>query len=222
VDNRTCTVIEDGERCPKPLDCRGMCGMHLKRFYATGSPHKPPKPLPPSLPGERWLPVVGWEGLYEVSNMGRVRSLLRQTPRGMRGNHILTNHLWHESGYFFVGLSRDGECASPYVHALVLEAFAGPRPDDHEALHGPAGNQVNCWPENLRWGTPVENAADKLRDGTAPRGERCGAHKLTAAQVLEIRRRRSGGEAQKSLAAAFGVSRSTISYCTTGRTWTWL
>lgn len=222
MDNRTCTITEDGERCPKVLDCRGMCGMHLKRWYATGSPHLPAKEPVPSLPGERWLPVVGWEDLYEVSNLGRVRSLLRQTLRGLRGNRLLKGHLWHEGGYLFVALTRDGRSAPLYVHTLVLEAFAGLRQDGQEALHGAAGNQVNCWPENLRWGTPVENAADKLRDGTDQRGERCGTHKLTAKQVLEIRQRRTAGEAQKSLAAAYGVSRTAIWSCTTGRTWAWL
>lgn len=166
---------------------------------------------------ERWLPVVGWEGLYEVSNKGQVKSLPRRTASGVRGGRILKPGIVNMRQ--IVNLRDCGHGKTRLVHRLVLEAFAGPCPDGYESLHGPGGSLDNRWPENLRWGTPVENAADKLRDGTHQRGERHGNHKLTSEQVLEIRRRYANGESQRSLAGAFGVTRGAIGSCVTGQNW---
>jgi hypothetical protein len=89
-----------------------------------------------------------------------------------------------------------------------------------QARHGPAGKFVNHWPENLRWGTPAENMADKLRDGTHNRGERHSNAKLTAADVLECRRRyAAGGINQRALAAEFGVCVMTMNLAIRGQTW---
>lgn len=118
---------------------------------------------------ERWLPVVDWEGFYEVSDRGQVRSLDRRVPhrRGMmqlRGRPLVLG--LSTSGYPDVILSRDGKAVTFAVHTLVLCAFAGPRPPDQEACHGPAGKLINHWPENLRWDTRGENNLDQVRDGT--------------------------------------------------------
>lgn len=169
---------------------------------------------------ERWLPVRDYEDRYMVSNRGNVLSLPRKVHVGRwRGGPL---KLVLNNTYFGVSLSRDGHVEPRHVHVLVLEAFDQPRPDGCEALHGPGGPLDNRWPENLRWGTPTENAADRLRDGTHQRGERQWRHKLTARQVLEIRTRNAAGESYRLLAAEFGVSRSGIMLCVTRRTWAWL
>ena len=79
---------------------------------------------------ERWLPVVGWEGLYEVSDLGRVRSLPRNTTRGrvLRANPAA-------NGYRQATVFRQGHPKSVYVHHLVAEAFIGPRPEGLEIRH---------------------------------------------------------------------------------------
>lgn len=118
---------------------------------------------------ERWRPVVGYEGLYEVSDLGRVRSLPRveHWTRGFmrrRGGRVLAQIL-DSKGYPKVNLSLGGKVTQLAVHRLVLLAFTGPQPDDTEACHWngvPTDNRV----ANLRWDTRSANAADAIRHGT--------------------------------------------------------
>lgn len=118
---------------------------------------------------ERWLPVVGYEGRYEVSDLGRVRSLDRiiymkdgrQRPKRGQLMRPLTSS---RQPYLGIHLWRDGVSATVRIHNLVLEAFVGPRPDGTEACHGPVGPRDNSLP-NLRWDSKVANAKDKMRDG---------------------------------------------------------
>lgn len=116
-----------------------------------------------------WRAVPGWEGSYEVSNEGQVRSLDRTlhfisrwgTPASRHApGRILAAHP-HPAGHMLVSLGR----VSRYVHHLVLEAFVGSMPHGQEALHGnghPADNRL----VNLRWGTRGENNDDAVRHGT--------------------------------------------------------
>lgn len=117
---------------------------------------------------EVWKSVVGHPG-YEVSSLGRVRSVRRQVAekgsgrvRVLRGR-ILKQRL--TKGYPQVTLSNEGVHKYRYVHQLVCEAFNGARTArDTRHLDG---NPQNNTPENLRWGTPTENYLDRVRHGTA-------------------------------------------------------
>lgn len=175
---------------------------------------------------ERWLPVVGFEGVYEVSNQGRVRSLDRTVvtkagPRRYRGKMLKSYVNKGTRGYPFVGLSQPGRDENWPVHILVLTAFAGAPLPGQEALHGPNG-KLDASLANLHWGTRAENVGpDRVRDGQSNRGERQGRHKLTEAQVLEIRRRRAEGEELLPLAEEFGVGFRTISAISLGQSWAW-
>lgn len=169
---------------------------------------------------ECWLPVPGWEGLYEVSDLGRVRSLPR---RGTHKNRLYGGKLLKPSvnayGYYVVGLCRDRTMLLRFVHRLVLSAFAGPCPDGMEARHGPGGSLDNRL-ANLCWGTPSDNQMDRVRDGTTNRGERSANAKLTQEIVEECRRRFAAGESQSALAREFGVVVSTMHEAIRGITWT--
>jgi hypothetical protein len=119
---------------------------------------------------EIWRPIPGRNG-YEVSDLGRVRSVDRVIPRRWRSGRIvqaklkgrlLGLHVAAGPGYLYARLG----CKSAYVHHLVLEAFVGPRPAGRQAAHGD-GDKLNNTLGNLRWATPKENCADKLRHGTA-------------------------------------------------------
>lgn len=159
-------------------------------------------------PTERWLPVVGFEGLYEVSDLGRVRSLTRivETSIGPRiyQGRILQQYIGPGThGYPQASLSKDGRTRPQKVYKLVLEAFVGPCPRRQEARHGPAGKAESAlW--NLCYGTRTENNWDRARDGIVHM-----APKLTMAQVDEIRRRYPG-ETMRQLAEAYGVTSPTI------------
>lgn len=165
---------------------------------------------------ECWWPVVGFEGLYDVSTLGRVRSLPRNTTRGGILRQVLST-----KGYPQVTLSRDGKTKTFRVHTLVAAAFLGSCPPGHQVLHGPLGQVVNAV-VNLTYGTPEENQADRLRDGTSNRGERSASATLTEAAVIDIFTRARWGESQKELAAEYEVGVGAVYQMTTGRTWKWL
>ena len=106
---------------------------------------------------ERWLPIPGWEGLYDVSSLGRVRS-------HYRGGRILRP--WPDAdGYLRVSLSRGGVQTIYRVHRLVLLAFAGPGEPGEEVRHL-NGDATDNRADNLAWGTPAENKRDQVRHGT--------------------------------------------------------
>lgn len=155
---------------------------------------------------EIWRAVPGWEGRYEVSNLGRVKSL-KGTPK-IRKLHIRSGYL---SVLLFVG--RVG--TNRLVHSLVLDAFAGPKPDGCICLHG-AGGRLDNRPENLRYGTHADNGADMVRDGNSLQGEKHHQAKLTEAQVIAIRADRRG---ERRLARLYGVSRGTIGFIKQRKTW---
>lgn len=102
-----------------------------------------------------WKPVPGYEGLYEVSDDGQVRSLISK-------GKILRPST--RNGYQRVGLSKEGKRTNFPVHRLVLLAFVGPAPEGAEACHwndDPLENRLT----NLRWGSKSENTLDKVRNG---------------------------------------------------------
>lgn len=116
-----------------------------------------------------WRPVVGYEGLYEVSSDGQLRSLDREVE--CRDGRTLRLHgvnlkLRNPSGdYLRTELSRHGTLRTVLVHRLVATAFHGPAPEGMEVCHGD-GVKTHNHKDNLRWGTRSENAQDNLMHGT--------------------------------------------------------
>lgn len=115
--------------------------------------------------GEQWRPVVGYEGAYEVSDLGRVRSLDRITDRGRRWRGRLMTPATMPAGYQVVTLWRDGAQRTHLVHRLVLTAFVGPQSARTEVRHGD-GDPANNALTNLAWGTHSENQHDQVAHGT--------------------------------------------------------
>lgn len=119
--------------------------------------------------GEVFRPIPGWEGHYEVSNKGRVKSLRRTVPHGRSGTitkaeRIMRPASHKASGHEYVNLKFDGHKERRYVHELVLTAFVGPRPKGYECRHlndDPHNNTL----ENLAWGTRSENVLDRTSNG---------------------------------------------------------
>lgn len=173
--------------------------------------------ITPSGEPERWLPAVGWEGLYEVSGLGRVRSLPRLGTYGK----ILKPQggARHRRRYLTVGLTRDGKTSSVSVHVLVARAFLGPVPTGLEVCHGPGGSLDNR-AANLSYGTHAKNAGpDKHRDGTMPIGIQAHSAKLNDNIVSGCRIRAAAGESFTSLAREFGVIPKTMRLAVLGQTW---
>ncbi len=119
----------------------------------------------PTDSSERWLPVVGFEGFYEVSNLGRVRSIDRIIQysnghvRSARGRDLHAYKMG-EKDHLFVTLRGRKKA----VHRLVLSAFVGPCPDGMECCHDD-GDPTNNAVSNLYWGTRSQNMRDRFRHG---------------------------------------------------------
>lgn len=118
---------------------------------------------------ERWLPVVGWEGYYEVSDHGQVRSLDRvihgRWGRQRCQGRLLTPGCRPRDGRRHVQLCRANSMTPRLVYRLVLEAFVGPCPEGMEGCHND-GDASNDRLSNLRWDTKSENQRDLVRHGT--------------------------------------------------------
>lgn len=143
---------------------------------------------------ENWKPVVGFEELYEVSDLGNLRGKDR----------II--------GYRVARLCKDGKLHRPKLHRIVMEAFVGPRPPKMDCCHANGDKSDNrlC---NLRWDAREGNMQDSVRNGAVKKGS--GHHNsiLTETTVRELR---------KDIAALekkYGVKLGTMMAVQTGRIW---
>lgn len=116
---------------------------------------------------EIWKDVVGYEGLYQVSNLGRVKSLNFQNTGKPKLRKIYVNMSLHGMiPYLQVDLAKKGERKGMKVHLLVCTAFHGPKPTEIngdarvEAMHL-NGNSLDNRAENLAWGSHYENCKEK-------------------------------------------------------------
>ena len=117
---------------------------------------------------EQWTPAPGYEGIYEVSDQGNVRSLDRFVDNGQGGTSRLKGKTLKPgstpTGYLFVYLCVEGKPKRFYVHRLVMAAFVGNAPPEHEVCHWNDIKTDNRL-ENLRYGTRSENRRDLIRNG---------------------------------------------------------
>jgi NUMOD4 motif-containing protein/HNH endonuclease len=139
---------------------------------------------------EEWRAVVGYEGFYEVSDLGRVRSIDRVVACGHQVLNLKGKVLRvaiAKNGYPVVTLFKLGKGRTSLVHTLILEAFVGSKPTEmHEGCHGD-GDRANSVLSNLRWGTPKENRNDSRRHGTLSKGEDRPNAKINEQIVQQIR-----------------------------------
>jgi hypothetical protein len=170
--------------------------------------------------GEQWRDIPGYEGAYQVSDQGRVRSLDRRVLHSDGGVRFHKGRVLHpglaSNGYFTVAVGRRN---SRCLHDLVLTVFAGPRPLPEAVGRHLDGNKANNTASNLCWGTRKENSADSDLHGTHPRGSQKPQAKLTETAACEIRHLRRF-VSQSELARRYSVSPSAIQAIHDGRTWT--
>lgn len=120
---------------------------------------------------EVWKDVAGYEGLYQVSNLGRVASLERITSKGVHVPYKLLSQSNDKDGYKKVGLYKDGKVEVGRVHRLVATAFI-PNPYNYPVINHKDENKQNNVVDNLEWctvkynanyGTAIQRRSDKLR-----------------------------------------------------------
>ena len=171
---------------------------------------------------ETWKAVKGYEGLYEVSDHGRVRSLGRDMVRRDGYRYVMPQRIlrhWLTRGYPTVSLSRDGKVKKLYVHRLVASAFLPMIRGKREVNHLDVNPQNNLL-SNLEWVTPSENVTHSYRAGKHRpiRGESFVGSKLTDQAVRDIRRLYPGVSGPK-LGARYGVASQTIYRVVNGDGW---
>lgn len=117
---------------------------------------------------EEWKSVIDYDGYYEVSNLGRVRSVEREIVRNdgvvqTRHSRIKKQTINHD-GYCCVSLSKDGNSRKLFVHKLVYEAFIGRIPDGYEVNHRDFVRDNNCL-DNLELLTHKDNVRYTIAAG---------------------------------------------------------
>lgn len=164
---------------------------------------------------ELWKDIPEWEGRYQVSDRGRVRSL---TAHGDRLPEPRLRKLSHDRyGYPTCALSVRHAVVKTYcVHRLVLLAFVGPRPHGLQTRHLD-GDRTNNRLSNLVYGTPLENQADKNSHGTHVRGCEKYNAKLSAEDIEWIKAWRQAGYVYRQIGVAFSVASSRISDVLNGK-----
>lgn len=170
-----------------------------------------------SLPGEVFKDIPGYEGQYQVSNLGRVKSLKTKNGRIMR-----LKKTW--SGYVQVCLCQGNVKTHHSVHALVLEAFVSLRPEKHVANHID-GERSNNRLSNLEWVTQQKNIMHKYEvmqqpHAVPPRlyGEN---HPLALSQDVakQIMAAYESGSSARRVGKQFGTSKTTVLKIVNGEHW---
>jgi hypothetical protein len=169
------------------------------------------------LNNETWLPVAGYEGLYSVSNLGRIRG--ERIIRAYKTPRILKQQLNKIKGYLQVGLSRNNKGRTCTVHPLVATAFLGNPPSSkHEVNHKDAC-KTNNRVENLEWCLHIDNIRHKKVMNTELYGDARAWAKLKNTDIPIIRQLLNSGKSHTKIAKIFGVSATTIGHIYRGKKW---
>ncbi len=181
---------------------------------------------------EVFADIPGYEGYYQVSNYGNVRSLDRvikektgktQTIKG----RVLKQRI-NPGGYYYVGLGKNGSKATFAIHQLVAQAFI-PNPKNKKTVNHMDGNKLNNSVANLEWSTYSENLEHAYKAGlkqavkSSEVASKNYKRKLTEQQVREIKLLIAAKSLTlKQIANQYNVGRSTIGSIKSGRSWSYI
>lgn len=171
---------------------------------------------------EVWKDIKSYEGIYMVSNFGRIKSLTRiieyENGRHRPFEGCLMNGGKTPTGYCFVALRKNNKNKyQQYIHRLVAIAFI-PNPENKKTVNHIDGDKSNNYVNNLEWNTCSENTLHAFKTGLMKKGQECSFSKLTEKHVLEIRENKSK-LMQKDLAVIYSVSPHNIGRIINRKTW---
>ena len=164
-----------------------------------------------------WRAIPDFDGSYEASDAGEIRRIGR--GRGVVPGRIIKPQPL-PAGYLLYSLWQGNVQHMKLGHVLIASAFIGPCPDGHEVNHKNLKNNDNR-AENLEYLTRSANLLHRSAAGIG-RGAANGSAKLSAPEVLAIRRRHADGEGYKNLGKSYGVTWSAIRQIVKRRSWGWL
>lgn len=174
---------------------------------------------------EEWRDCVGYEGLYQVSSFGRVRSCDRYIDHYLGGKSFIKGAIlksnFDDGGYLKLSIYANGKKLTRTVHQLVAETFLGDRVKGRVVNHID-GCKANNSVANLEYCSHKDNIRHSYTMGlcASREGEKNHQAKLTASDVREIRSLLASGEIHADIAKRFGVSRGAITKIKLGETWT--
>lgn len=175
-----------------------------------------------NLPDEDWRDIQGYEGSYQVSNMGRIRSLDRTVIKsnGLRQDFCgkIMKQEVGRNGYLFIKFRKNGvkSCFTP--HRLVAVHFIE-NPKSKPEVNHKDGNKWNNTAENLEWNTRGENMQHSYNIGLSHSGEKHWKSKLRKKDIPKIREMYLSGIGQSEISRVFSVSRRTIANVINGKIW---
>lgn len=168
---------------------------------------------------EIWKPIKGYEGIYEISTLGRVKSLGRRGSGASIKDKILRPGR-STSGYLFYNLCKSGKTKIHQAHRLVAIHFISNPKNKKEVNHIDA-KKHNNFVDNLEWATPSENIRHGLKMGimNTEKGSKKHNAILNESQVLDIKKRIIKGDIGTDIARDYGVHKSVIYGISLGKTW---
>lgn len=173
---------------------------------------------------EQWLPVDGFEGIYEVSNLGRLKSCARARKTKGNGVAYLPERIRipnvKREGYAFFSLYKEAKYKVMYLHRIVAIAFIE-NPLNLQQVNHIDGDKLNNCASNLEWLSASDNCRHAIEEKlyVTAKGESAGNAVLTEADVLEIRRLAAAGVMQKDIAKNYSVKRQAITKIVNRQRW---
>ncbi|MGX8696911.1 MAG: HNH endonuclease [Prevotella sp.] len=163
-----------------------------------------------------WSSVIGYEGLYEVSNDGRVRTVRHKTNGHEIPPKELAINIYKSQRYARVRLYKKGKPKDHMVHRLVAEAFI-PNPKNKPQVNHIDGNRKNNRADNLEWCTQAENNRHAIDNGLQDPSRMIEATKKKVMQLTRSGKLVKEWDSLTEAATTLGLQVSNISHCCNGR-----
>lgn len=177
-------------------------------------------------PNEEFKSIPGYEGLYSISNVGRVRSDKRLKWNGQGYVHLQNTIPYHnldvlkdKPAYYSVSIWKDNKRKRFLIHKLMAITFLGGIPS--QTVNHKDGIKIHNFESNLEWATYKENSIHAVKHGlmNPPQGIDNAWAKLTDEKVREIRVLLSQGISQRKIANMYGISRGPIQHIAENNGW---
>lgn len=170
---------------------------------------------------ELWKEIAGYEGYYEVSSLGNVRTIPRTYTHPKKGIRCIKQHIVNKrvdkNGYILTSLSKDGKSKTFKAHRLVANTFI-PNPENKPQVNHKFGVKSDNRAHQLEWSTNLENSRHARKIGLIKQsGEENKFSKLNNAQVLEIY---NSNLTTVELAEMYNTCRSNVYHIKRGLSWT--
>lgn len=163
-------------------------------------------PFTPQSDNEIWRDIPGYNGLYQVSNLGRIKSL---STHNHKTPIILKTYLSGQGKYEALKLQVQANRGTHYVHDLVANAFIGEKPTGYEVNHIDS-NRLNNHADNLEYMTHAENVQYTVKLRRHAHGAKHNWASLSDETINAIKSMKGNHIAQHKVAEIFGVGQSTV------------